>query len=133
MNRSEKGPAAVPPDTRKAIGNSGEARAQEYLKKCGYEIVETNFRTRSGEIDIIAAKEDLIVFVEVKTLPSGNAELLARELNRNKQKRIVETAKYFLSTNRKYSNSYVRLDVVVIDMPGFPQVYHIENAFAEFS
>lgn len=93
----------------------------------------SNFRTKTGEIDLIVSRENSIVFVEVKTLLLKDAELLARELNSKKQKRIIETAKYFLSINREYSNSLVRFDVVVIDMPGCPPVYHIENAFAEFS
>ena len=118
---------------RKRIGQSGEKRAYEYFVSKGYEIVETNFRTRSGEIDLIASKDNIIVFAEVKTLLKKSPELLSRELNLQKQKRIIETAKYFLIKHRRYSNSFVRFDVVVIDMPGFPEVYHIENAFSEFS
>lgn len=118
---------------RKQIGNSGEVRAREFLTNKGYKIIETNFRYRSGEIDIIATIDDIIVFVEVKTLLLGNLEVLAKELNLNKQKRILETAKYFLLKHRQYSNNLIRFDVVVIDMPGFEPVYHIENAFLEFS
>lgn len=120
-------------DLRKKTGKSGEIRAREYFSSIGYEIVETNFRSKSGEIDIIAAKDEILVIVEVKTLPNGNGELLLHELNSQKQKRILETAKYFLAKHRRYSNSFVRFDVVVIDMPGYPEVYHIENAFSEFS
>lgn len=58
-------------------------------------------------------------------------ELLSKVLNKDKQKRIVKTSKLFLLNNRQYSNSYVRYDVIVIDMPGVSQVYHIENAFME--
>lgn len=118
---------------RKQIGSSGEIRALNYFKDNGFEIVETNFRCRSGEVDLIVSKDEVLVFVEVKTLLWGNLEVLARELNSEKQKRILETSKYFLSKHRQYSNSFVRFDVVVIDMPGFPAVYHIENAFLEFS
>lgn len=111
---------------------SGEIRAREFFIGKGYEILASNFRTRTGEIDLIAFKQNVIVFIEVKTLLAGNPETLAKELNLQKQKRILETAKYFLSINRQYSNSFVRFDVVVIDMPGYPDVYHIENAFSEF-
>ena len=117
---------------RKQIGSSGEIRALNYFKENGFEIVETNFRCRSGEADLIVSKDEVLVFVEVKTLLWGNLEVLARELNSQKQKRILETSKYFLTKHRQYSNSFVRFDVVVIDMPGFPAVYHIENAFSEF-
>ncbi|MBQ0161734.1 MAG: YraN family protein [Treponema sp.] len=118
---------------KKQIGSSGEVRAREYFVQNGYKIVAQNFRSKTGEIDLIAARENSIIFIEVKTLLSRDPELLARELNSKKQKRIIETAKYFLAINREYSNSLVRFDVVVIDMPGYPPVYHIENAFAEFS
>lgn len=119
------------PDGRKQTGNCGEDRAAEYLLNKGYELVRRNFRTNQGEIDIIVKNGECIVFVEVKTLPKGNLELLSHVLDARKQKRIVETAKRFLAINRQYSNSYIRFDVIVIDMPGLPQVYHIENAFAE--
>lgn len=121
--------------SRKKIGNAGELRAKEFLKNKNYQILETNYRAPSGEIDIIASIKDgeIIVFVEVKTLLLGNLEVLAKELNAQKQKRILETAKYFLSKYRQYSNSLVRFDVIVVDMPGYPPVYHIENAFLEFS
>ena len=73
-----------------------------------------------------------MVFVEVKALPRGNAETLSHELDARKQKRIIETAKFFLTKHRQYSNSKIRFDVIVIDMPDFPPVYHIKNAFSEF-
>jgi putative endonuclease len=115
----------------KIVGNAGEDKASAYLLSAGYKIIARNWRTRGGEIDIIVEKDDTLVFVEVKTLPSGNLETLSHELNRKKQKRIIETAKFFLVTNRKYSNRVIRFDVLVIDMPGFSSVYHIKDAFAE--
>ena len=118
-------------DNRKKTGNAGENQAAEYLLNNGYQLVERNFRTNQGEIDIIVEKENSIVFVEVKTLPKGNLEFLSHVLDSRKQKRIIKTAKRFLAINRQYSNSYIRFDVIVLDMPGLPQVYHIENAFAE--
>lgn len=118
-------------DTRREKGVAGEERAAAYLKQQGFIILNRNWRTRSGEIDIIAmSSQDVLVFVEVKTLPGGDAQVLAHELNKKKQQRITETAKCFLLNNRQYSNSSVRFDVIVIDMPGVEPVYHIENAFS---
>jgi len=117
-------------DNRTRTGRRGEERAAAYLEDHGFTILERNWRTRTGEIDIIARISDILVFVEVKALPGGNAEILAHELDRRKRKRITETAKCFLANNRQYSNSFVRFDVIVIDMPGFEPVYHIENAFS---
>ena len=113
-------------------GNEGEEKACAYLLSHSYRLVERNFRTRSGEIDIIAQKDDVLVFVEVKALPSGNAEILAHELDLRKQKKIIKTANFFLAKHREYSNSIIRFDVLVIDMPNLPPVYHIQNAFSEF-
>lgn len=118
-------------DTRKQTGNQGEDRAAEYLKKNGHEILFRNYRTNGGEIDIISSIGETIVFVEVKTLPNGNAELLSHVLDSRKQKRIIKTAKRFLTNYRQYINKYIRFDVIVLDMPGLPDIYHVENAFSE--
>ena len=115
----------------KITGNKGEDKASQFLIEKGYSVLDRNWRTKAGEIDIIAVKDDLIVFVEVKTLPNGTPELLQNELNQQKLQRIIKTSKRFLLNHRQYSNSYVRYDVIVIDMPGLPEVYHIENAFTE--
>ena len=115
----------------KERGNRGEEKAAFYLISKGFSIIERNWRTKGGEIDIIAYKNDTIVFVEVKTLPNGTLDMIQRELNYQKRQRIIKTSKRFLLNHRQYSNSYVRYDVIVIDMPGFEEVYHIENAFTE--
>ncbi len=116
----------------KACGSAGEQKASEYLENKGYHIIARNWRTRRGEIDIIAETGETIVFAEVKTLPSGNIQTLEKELGLLKQKRIVETAKCFLVKYRQYNCRYIRFDVLVVDMPGFEPVYHIENAFSEY-
>lgn len=113
------------------VGSEGEGKASLWLQEQGYEIVARNWRTRRGEIDIIAEKGNLLVFAEVKTLPSGDMETLSHELDERKQKRIVETAKLFLLNHRKYSNDTIRFDVLVVNMPGLSDVYHIEDAFSE--
>ena len=115
----------------KVIGNEGENKAVEFLLHNGYELLHKNWRTRFGEIDIIVKKDNLIVFVEVKSLPKGNLDYLSKVLNKDKQERIIKTSKRFLLNNRQYSNSYIRYDVIVIDMLGMSEVYHIENAFME--
>ena len=116
---------------RKITGNAGEQKACDYLITQGYTILERNWRTKGGEVDIIAFKSDTIVFVEVKTLPNGTFDMIQRELNYQKRERILKTSKRFLLNHRQYSNSYIRFDVIVIDMPGLEPVYHIENAFSE--
>ena len=114
-------------------GRAGEERSASYLQDLGYQILFQNWRTRTGEIDIIAFKEPFLVFVEVKTLPHGNLAMLDQVLGKIKRKRIIETAKYFVHKYRQYNNSYMRFDVLIVDMPGLPPLYHIENAFSENS
>ena len=113
------------------VGNDGEERAVSFLLEKGYSIIDRNWRTRSGEIDIIVYKNETLVFVEVKTLPHGTLDMIKKELNQQKLERILKTSKRFLLNHRQYSKSYVRFDVIIIDMPGLEPVYHIENAFAE--
>ena len=114
-------------------GAAYEQIAAAHLISKGYEILEFNYRCRMGEIDIIARDGEYLVFVEVKTLPHGNLAMLDQVLGKIKRKRIIETAKYFVHKYRQYSNSYMRFDVLIVDMPGLPPLYHIENAFSENS
>jgi putative endonuclease len=118
-------------ETKKTKGDRGEEKACRFLEAAGYTVVAEKWRTRYGEIDVIAEKNDTLIFAEVKTLPSGCFDTLNRVLDTKKQKRIVETAKCFLADHRQYTRYYVRFDVLIVDMPGIDPVYHIENAFSE--
>ncbi|MCQ2573859.1 MAG: YraN family protein [Treponema sp.] len=112
-------------------GKDGENKAVDYLTSNGFEIIARNWRTKGGEIDIAAVKGETIVFIEVKTLPNATPDMLQSVLGIQKQKRIIKTSKRFLQINRQYSKYFVRFDVIINDMQGFPPVYHIENAFSE--
>ena len=112
-------------------GNLGEDRAVNFLLSQKYEILDRNYRIRTGEIDIVALKDDTVVFVEVKSLPHGNLEILSHELNSTKQKKIIKTSKSYLQNHRQYSNRLIRYDVLAIDVPGLDPVHHIVNAFSE--
>ena len=117
--------------SKREKGIAGEDKAAHYLEEHGFTIVTRNYRTRTGEIDIIGEKGDFLVFFEVKRLPSGNADFLAGKLDSVKRKKIIETSKSFLQNNRQYSGRLIRYDVLAIDVPGFQSVHHIENAFSE--
>ncbi len=115
-----------------SIGKNGEDRATEYLLNNGYEILDRNYRMgRYGEIDIVASQKDTLVFVEVKTLPHGDIEMLAHELNLRKQQKIIKTAKFYIENHRQYKCKAIRFDVLAIDVPGLEPVHHIVNAFSE--
>ncbi len=118
-------------ESTKERGLQGEKKAQAYLVEKGYTILACNWRDKRGEIDIIATFNNILVFAEVKTLTNGDVETLGIILGKRKQKKIVETAKRFLDINRQYIQGYIRFDVLIVDMPGFSSVYHIEDAFSE--
>ena len=124
--------------SKKEKGFLGEEKTVQYLLEKKYQILFRNWRTKFGEIDIIALDSsnpngNILVFIEVKSLPSGNIETLEKELSVTKQKKIVKTSKCFLSEYRQYIYDYVRYDVVVVDMPERDSIWHIENAFSEYS
>ena len=90
----------------KEIGDSGEDKAVSFLKSNNYKILVRNFRTRQGEIDIIALKDEVLAFVEVKTLPSGNFETLSHELNERKQKLTCRVLSLFIIFQMLFRSSY---------------------------
>lgn len=114
---------------RQKFGEQGEALAARHLKKAGYKIIETNYRTRLGEIDIIAKDKDTIVFVEVKTRTSVHFGSPKWAVTPQKQKKISMVALYYLKATDQ-STARARFDVVaVISNRDKPQVEIIKNAF----
>lgn len=106
-------------------GIDGENVAAEYLKKQGYVILERNFNTKVGEIDIIAQDKDTIVFVEVKARDNTTFGQPIESITKQKVSKIIRTAEWYLSAKRKY-DSPCRFDVVEI-LRG--EVRHTKNAF----
>jgi putative endonuclease len=114
--------------SKSALGREGESRAVAALEAKGMTIVARNFRSRFGEIDIIALENDVIVFVEVKSWGRYGLEDLRLVINAKKQRRIIETAKYFLLEHRKYNGMSIRFDVLFIS-PN--DIVHLASAFME--
>ena len=97
------------------IGKTGEDYAVKYLQLNGYKIIMRNYRCRIGEIDIIAVKDDVLSFVEVKTRYSLVAGRPAESVTFTKQQKIRRTAQYFMLTNGMLDNMPVlSFDVVEI-------------------
>ncbi|MDD6276227.1 MAG: YraN family protein [Clostridia bacterium] len=118
--------------TNKA-GVWGEVFAARYLRDHGYEIITANFRTRVGEIDLIAEKDGkYMCFIEVKTRGADSWYEPKEAVDFAKQNRIIGSAKIF---DRAYTHSLMhRFDVceVILDDDFRPvSVNYIENAFAE--
>ena len=96
----------------------------------GYAILATRYRTRAGEIDIVASDGDTLVFVEVKTRSSEDFGIPAEAVTWRKQRRIVAMARWYLSEKRLHG-CLCRFDVVtVLWRPGRPPVLEVvKNAF----
>lgn len=111
-------------------GAWGETVAAAYLRKKGYRIVQQNFSTRFGEIDLIVQDARYIVFVEVKTRKSDRFGAAREAVDLHKQRRLIATAEQWLQRNP--TNLQPRFDVVEIygeeDLP-VRSIEHIENAF----
>lgn len=93
-------------------GILGERFAAEYLQKQGYTILETNFHTRFGEIDIIAQRDDILAFVEVKTRAATMLEPPETAVTPAKQKKLITAALYYLQAHP--ADLQPRFDVVAI-------------------
>ena len=109
-------------------GRAGEDAAVCYLEKKGLRILQRNFRSRSGEVDIIALEGETVIFTEVKTWSAYGIEALEQSLDAKKQRKIIETSKYFLSLHREYKYMAIRFDVIFISPDG---ITHIASAFTE--
>ena len=94
-------------------GNIGENKAVNYLTDKGYEILETNYKNKLGEIDIIAKDGERIVFVEVKARATAKYGYPREAVNEYKQRKIRMVAESYLKSKRLL-NSYIRFDVIEI-------------------
>ena len=109
----------------------GEAAARSYLTRAGYRIVDCNFRTRFGEIDIIAQAGEYLVFVEVKTRKDARFAAAREHVTPQKQARIIAAAEEWLQGHP--NGLQPRFDVIEVygeegaSVP--PHINHLENAF----
>lgn len=112
---------------KREVGDFGEEITAEYLEKNGYRILARNYSKPFGEIDIIAIKDDLIAFVEVKTRKSDAFAYAAEAVNFYKQERIRKASQAYLMENN-LSDFLMRFDVseVYLDTR---KLNYIENAF----
>lgn len=112
---------------RKLIGKEGEDRAAQFLSKQGYRILERNYRTRSGEIDLIALHQGEVVFVEVKTRTSNAFGAPELAVTPQKQQRMIKAALGYIK-HKKLHQVPCRFDVVAISTAAKePEL--IQNAF----
>ena len=116
----------------KLRGAWGEALAAEYLRKKRYHLVSCGYSCRFGEIDLIVANREYLVFVEVKLRKSADFARAMEYVDRRKQDRIRITASMYLSQHPTHLQP--RFDVIEIYAPdgmetAHPEIRHMEDAF----
>ena len=115
--------------SNKILGDQGESYAADYLRRQGCRILVRNYRTKVGEIDIIADDHGVLVFVEVKTRRGVRCGMPAEAVDYRKRKKIVQTAYWYLRANHAETH-LCRFDVIeVYAMDRGWNIHHIKNAF----
>lgn len=108
-------------------GQAGENRAAAYLQQNGYVIVRRNYRHRRAEVDIIAQKENLLVFVEVKTRGTDRYGYPEEAVGLRKEALLLSAAEAYIEESDWQHE--VRFDIIAITLSSPPTVHHIEDAF----
>ena len=118
-------------EARQALGAWGEDQAVNYLRQQGMKILECNFRTPVGEIDIIAKDKKFLAFVEVKTRRGTAFGTPQEAVGQRKQRQIARTAQWYLQSHQNIKLQ-PRFDVVAIlcQSDGTTLITHLPDAFA---
>ena len=118
-------------EARQALGAWGEDQAVNYLRQQGMKILECNFRTPVGEIDIIAKDKNFLAFVEVKTRRGTAFGTPQEAVGQRKQRQIARTAQWYLQSHQNIKLQ-PRFDVVAIlcQSDGTTLITHLPDAFA---
>ena len=111
---------------KKFLGRAGEIKAIDFLKKKGFKILKTNYKTHCGEIDVIAEDAKTIVFIEVKTRSNDEYGHPAEAVTPKKIEKYARVAQEYLIREKK-TDSICRFDVIEIENG---QINHILDAFS---
>ncbi|RLC68933.1 MAG: YraN family protein [Chloroflexi bacterium] len=110
---------------RKELGALGEKIAAEHLTRLGYVIRERNFRSQEGEIDIIAEKDDFLVFVEVRTRRGSSFGTPEESVTARKKERLITLAQAYMES-RDDLPPWWRIDVVAVELGPKGRVSRVE-------
>ena len=102
--------------SRKNLGDSGERVAAMFLEQRGYRILARNFRTRVGEMDLVAEDADGLAFVEVRTRRGSALGSPEESLTPRKRARLLTVAQEFLQAHAEYADRAWRIDLVAIEL-----------------
>lgn len=126
-------------DPRHILGKWGEEAALKHLTGLGYVLLARNFRTRSGELDLVAQDKDEVVFVEVRTKQKTDFGHPFETINLQKQQQVIRVARQFLARGPlpadlavRRQELFCRFDVVgvTVGCDGEPVIEHLKNAFS---
>jgi len=117
-------------DPRPGLGLHGEEEACRHLARLGYTILARRFRSRMGEIDLVAEEDRTLVFIEVKTRRSLSCGPPEESVTPKKQKRLIRMAETFIAARGLHGRD-CRFDVVAVDLSrdGRSEVRHLKDAF----
>ena len=119
--------------TRRELGDFGERVAAAHLEADGYRILDTNFRVREGEVDVVAERDGVVAFVEVKTRRGDAMGAAVEGLTAQKAHRLLLTAEAFAQRHPELPPGR-RIDLIAIDLDAEGRVVsleHIESAVEE--
>lgn len=111
---------------KRKVGTAYEAQAVRFLQEEGYTVLERNFRSRVGEIDIIALDGEYLVFIEVKYRKTAGSGYPEEAVGAAKQRRISRAAEYYCMIRGISPDAGIRFDVIAIDGG---QIRCFKNAF----
>jgi putative endonuclease len=114
---------------RQSLGKYGEDLAADYLIGHGYHLIQRNFKARYGEIDIIAMKNPILVFIEVKTRMGKKYGTPEEAVTRRKIHEVTVTAEYYYLLHPGLPKAH-RIDVIAIELfsdKSIKDLRHIEN------
>ena len=114
-------------ENKREIGTVYEKTAAKYLERKGFYILERNFCSRFGEIDIIAKDGGYLVFIEVKYRMDDSCGSPLEAVDGKKQRKICRTASYFCLRQGYADTTPCRFDVIAMEGDG--SILHLENAF----
>lgn len=112
---------------RRKAGDKGENLVAEFLQKQGYTLLARNYTKRTGEIDLIATRGEIVAFVEVKARTKTMFDL-TEVINITKQRRIIAAARNFIFEHNLHDN-ILRFDVALIEQLDQGDITYIPNAF----
>jgi putative endonuclease len=111
------------------LGKQAEQEALGFLLRRGLTLIEENFQTRGGEIDLILLHDDCLVFVEVRSRTSIRFSSPELTVDSRKQLKIIRTAAMFIAANRRFARHTVRFDVVAISAGRTDGIRWLQDAF----